>query len=152
MERGDTFSKMNWKLLSVGRHLLAAAFLVAGALKWKNPAAFAESIAAFKILPTEWSNIVAILLPAVEIALGGLLLFGPWKRAASLGVMLASVFFTALLAQAWLRGMPLDCGCFGKWDPAAGHPIIAVSRDVIFAFVAFFSYHDFRRRPQSSSS
>ena len=55
----------------------------------------------------------AMGLPSFEIACG-LLLLGPWtRRVGALAVALIVVVFFIALSSALLRGLTLDCGCFG---------------------------------------
>jgi len=133
--------------LQVARLLLAATFVVAGALKLNDPEAFAASVATFRVLPREWSNVVAIWLPPFEILCGTLLFARPWRRAAALGTTLLAAVFIVLLTQGMIRGLNMDCGCFGKWDPASGRPLVAILRDLLLLALGFFCYAKFRDQP-----
>src|SRR5271163_2367189 len=91
---------------------MAAIFVYAGIDKMRDPLSFADSIAAFAILPAVFINLLALGLPPFEIA-SGLLLLGPrTRRFGALAVVVLSVMFLAALASALLRGLTLDCGCF----------------------------------------
>lgn len=106
-----------WSLLSL-RLALGAVFLYSGYAKLATPLDFADSIATFQVLPPELVNIVAIVLPPFELLLGLTLVVG-WKiRAASLAVALLSFVFGIALGQAILRGLSVDCGCFGSGQPS----------------------------------
>jgi hypothetical protein len=55
----------------------------------------------------------ASFMPALE-AVGGLaLLFNRWRRAGSFLCGALLVLFVVLIAQAVIRGLNIDCGCFG---------------------------------------
>jgi len=57
---------------------------------------------------------VAAVLPFLEIYTALLLLTGAWLRAASwLSILMYSMFSVALLSAA-MRGLSIDCGCFGS--------------------------------------
>ncbi|MGA7872757.1 MAG: MauE/DoxX family redox-associated membrane protein, partial [Candidatus Binatus sp.] len=58
---------------------VAAVFIYAGVDKIRDPLQFADSIAAFAILPAVLINLLALGLPPFEIACG-LLLFAPPTR------------------------------------------------------------------------
>lgn len=104
-------------LLVVLRFVLGGLFLYAGVMKSVNPQMFAYSIAAFDIVPTRFVNLVAHSLPLMEALLGFMILLG-WKlRAASLGITLLSAVFLIVLGQAVLRGLPVNCSCFGVSSP-----------------------------------
>lgn len=93
-------------------------FIFAGADKLRDPLQFADSIAAFAILPAKFVNLVALGLPPFEIACGLLMLMPPTRRVAALALALTSVIFFAALASALARGLTLDCGCFGVGAPS----------------------------------
>jgi uncharacterized membrane protein YphA (DoxX/SURF4 family) len=119
------------KWITAARIGLGLLFILAGALKLAEPSALAASVASFHFFPRPWSNVIALIVPPIEILLGALLVFGPWERIAALGVALLNVAFVVLLSQALLRGLSFDCGCFGAWDPLASHPRLALARDVV---------------------
>ena len=97
---------------------VAAVFIYAGVDKIRDPLQFADSIAAFAILPAVLINLLAFGLPPFEIACG-LLLLGPrTRRIGALAVVAVSILFFTALASALLRGLTLDCGCFGAGAPS----------------------------------
>jgi uncharacterized membrane protein YphA (DoxX/SURF4 family) len=92
---------------------LAAVFLVSGVLKAVDPDATYVAVRAYDVLPRAGVALVAGVLPWLEIALGLLLLAGVATRAVSaVGAGLLLVFIAGV-AQAWARGLSIDCGCFG---------------------------------------
>jgi uncharacterized membrane protein YphA (DoxX/SURF4 family) len=100
-------------LLVVARVGIAAVFLYTGAVKTLDPASFAQDIANYRVLPDALVGPSALLLPPLELAAGaGLLLRGYRAGAAVLAGAMLLVFAFAM-AQARLRGIDLDCGCFG---------------------------------------
>ena len=73
---------------------MAAIFIYAGIDKIRDPLSFADSIAAFAILPAVFINLLALGLPPFEIA-SGLMLLGPWTRrvgALAVAVNLCNIF------------------------------------------------------------
>ena len=97
----------------IARVTLGTIFIVAGALKVGQPLVSARAVQAYDVLPFELAGLVGQALPYLEIILGTLLVLGLFTRfcAATLSVLL--VFFIAGIAQAWARGLAIDCGCFG---------------------------------------
>ncbi len=92
---------------------LAVVWLVSGGLKVLDPDQTYVAVRAYDVLPDGGVEVVAALLPWVELALGVLLLLGVGTRfaaAASVGLLLV---FMAGVTQAWARGLSIDCGCFG---------------------------------------
>ena len=127
------------------RLALSGLFIYAGVLKIRDPHLFAESIAAFRLLPPALVSPAALTLPTLEILAGTLALGSGWPRrigAFSLLVMLA-VFLVALVS-AQARGLNIDCGCFGahKIDPLAStkNLWVAIARDAVLGAVAGVVY------------
>jgi putative oxidoreductase len=112
---------------------LAAIFIYAGVDKIGDPLQFADTIAAFAILPAALINLLALGLPLFEVACGLLLLWSPTRRVGALAVSVISVvFFTALLS-ALLRGLTIDCGCFGTGAPSRPRMWLELGLDVVLA-------------------
>jgi putative oxidoreductase len=97
---------------------LAAVFFYASIDKLRDPLQFADSVAAFAILPATLISPLALGLPPFEVACGLLLLWPRSRRIGALAVALISVVFFTALASALLRGLTLDCGCFGAGAPS----------------------------------
>ncbi len=98
---------------TLARFGLAAVWLVSGLLKAVDPDQTYVAVRAYDVLPEAGVEMVAALLPWVELALGVLLLAGVGTRlVAALSALLVAVF-VAGVAQAWARGLSIDCGCFG---------------------------------------
>lgn len=92
---------------------LAAVWLVSGMLKAVDPDQTYVAVRAYDVLPPLGVELVAALLPWVELAFGTLLFLGVGTRlVAALSAALLLVF-VAGVAQAWSRGLSIDCGCFG---------------------------------------
>jgi uncharacterized membrane protein YphA (DoxX/SURF4 family) len=92
---------------------LAAVWLVSGLLKAVDPDQTYVAVRAYDVLPDAGVEIVAALLPWVELALAVLLLAGVGTRlVAALSAALLVVFVVGV-TQAWARGLSIDCGCFG---------------------------------------
>jgi uncharacterized membrane protein YphA (DoxX/SURF4 family) len=106
------------------RVLLGGIFLGAGWSKIGQTMPTLAAIYSYQIvLPDRLAEGIALILPWVELLLAVLLfagLFFPWTLLAAGSVL---GVFTALTAQAWWRGLDIDCGCL---DFAAVHPSLAV--------------------------
>ena len=125
----------------VSRAVLVGVFLYAGVVKIINPAEFAGSIATFEILPEGWSNFAALFLPPFEILAALLLLVRSGVSIGSLSLMGLSGIFLIALVSAVLRGLPVDCGCFGSSGPSSPSKIwLAVCRDVVLLGMSLFVY------------
>jgi putative oxidoreductase len=119
---------------------MAAVFIYAGIDKLRDPLQFADSIAAFAILPAVLINLLAMGLPPFEIACGLLLLPPATRRIGALAVAVVSVVFVTALASALLRGLTLDCGCFGPGAPSRPRMWLELALDAVLLSGAVFVY------------
>ena len=119
---------------------LAAVFIYAGVDKIQDRLQFADTIAAFRILPAALINLVALGLPPFEIACGLLLLSPPARRVGALAVALASVLYWSALLSALVRGLTLDCGCFGTGTPSRPRMWLELGLDLVLLGCALFLY------------
>jgi putative oxidoreductase len=100
------------------RVALGVVFIVASLDKIQNPQSFADNIANYRVMPYQLINLVAIMLPWIEIVAGSLLVVGIWIRANALVASGMLVVFSLAILQALLRNLDISCGCFST-DPAA---------------------------------
>jgi uncharacterized membrane protein YphA (DoxX/SURF4 family) len=95
------------------RLVLGGVFLVAGVLKAIDPQSSVAAVLAYQLLPTSLATIVGWGLPFAEIALGLLLLAGIATRAVAAAAAILLVIFIAAVVSVAVRGLSIDCGCFG---------------------------------------
>jgi uncharacterized membrane protein YphA (DoxX/SURF4 family) len=95
------------------RLLVGGAFVLAGALKISDPAKFALDVGNYRLLPHELTNLVAILVPWIEVTAGAFVLAGVWLRAAALVITGLTGMFFFVIVSALARGLNIECGCFG---------------------------------------
>jgi uncharacterized membrane protein YphA (DoxX/SURF4 family) len=111
------------------RLALGAVLVTAGALKLRDPVAFATEVANYHLWPS-LAPFVAATLPYLEIVVGAGLVFFPigWRRPAALAALLLMVVFAGAVSAAYLRHINVNCGCFG----GGGGPItgLVVLRDL----------------------
>ena len=82
---------------------------------------------------------MAFGLPVVEIAVGLALLAGVFVRTAAIAAAVLLVVLICAVGSAWVRGLQIDCGCFGTGGQvAAGETAypLEVLRDVGLLLVA----------------
>ena len=103
------------RLLFPLRLLLGTVFIAAGMAKVRDPHALIDAIQTFRLLPPGGSLVPAIAsgLPWLEMLCGALLVGGWRVRAASFALLILNGIFLLAFAQALLRGIDIDCGCFG---------------------------------------
>ncbi|SFM97208.1 cation diffusion facilitator family transporter [Thermodesulforhabdus norvegica] len=77
-----------------------------------NPREFAEVVYNYMILPDEFINIVAIILPWIELFTGLSLIFGIFTRGSLLISIALLIVFTGAIVANIIRGIDISCGCF----------------------------------------
>lgn len=98
---------------TLARFGLAAVWLFSGVPKALDPDQTHVAVRAYDVLPPLGVELVAGILPWLEIALAVLLLLGLGTRVAAVVSGLLLVVFVAGVTQAWARGLTIGCGCFG---------------------------------------
>jgi uncharacterized membrane protein YphA (DoxX/SURF4 family) len=98
---------------TMARVVLGATLSYAGIVKLLEPGEALQAVQAYRILPASLDDVVAIGLPLLELIVGVLLLLGLGTRLAAWVAAGLMVIFIAGIASAWIRGLSIDCGCFG---------------------------------------
>ena len=119
---------------------IAAVFVVAGVMKALNPAAFAEDIRNYRLVPWTANVVLALYLPWLEIFTGAGLLWKMTRKGALLLALAMLIAFLIALVSAWARGLNISCGCFGSgaksanlaWDAARDLALLAAVAWLIF--------------------
>ena len=91
---------------------------------------------AFELMPSALAGVFGLALPFAEIVLGVLLVLGLFTRPVAIVITVLMVVFVAGIAQAWARGLSIDCGCFaggGQVGAAATRYPQEIGRDLLFA-------------------
>jgi putative oxidoreductase len=105
-------------ILRVGRFvlrlLIAALFLFAAITKLFDPSAFAQQIANYQLTPWPAAAVLSVFLPALELCVGTCLLLGRWESGALVWLAILLTIFSGALLSAIVRGLSIDCGCFGR--------------------------------------
>lgn len=116
-----------WLVLGL-RILFGLLILWAAKDKLNKPIDFSQMVTNYRIpffLTPEVSRWIGIWLPYVEIMVGAFLILGIWLDAAVIINSILMVIFTALVTQAYFRGLDISCGCFAV-DEAA--PSIGIGK------------------------
>lgn len=131
--------------IGFGLRLAAAViWIIAGASKLPDLVLFSAQVDRYELLPPILVAPLAHMLPFFEIFLGLYLGAGLFVRASALaGTILFAVFLAAQI-QALIRGLTLDCGCFGALSNSPVGPWTLL-RDLAlgiptFAMLAFPSH------------
>ena len=127
----------------IARLILGGVLIAAGWLKAFNTSDAENAVRAYQILPLKIADLVGITLPWVEIGLGIFLIIGVATRFAAAAGGLIMVIFIIAIAQAAVRGLSIDCGCFGgggQVDPGKTKYLQEIGRDIFFALLAIYIY------------
>jgi uncharacterized membrane protein YphA (DoxX/SURF4 family) len=136
-------------LVFVLRWLLGLIFIYASYHKILDPGAFAKIVYGYGLVPAEIINLVAIILPFLELTTGMALLTGVWKRSAALVIMGMLAIFIVMISINLIRGHEFDCGCFasGNTNPIfAGSSLVTLIRDLVLFAVGLHVYSFNERR------
>jgi uncharacterized membrane protein YphA (DoxX/SURF4 family) len=104
-------------LSTAARTVLGGVFLLAGVIKAADPQTSVAAVRAYQLLPAGLVTAVGWGLPFAEIALGLLLLAGLATRAAAVAAAALLLVLVAAVVSAAVRGLSIDCGCFGGGGP-----------------------------------
>ena len=134
--------RSRWLPLLAARLVLGGIFLYAGGVKLGSPRAFADGIAAYQILPDAGVNVLALALPPFEMLLGAWLLIGWRVRSAAFCASFTLLVFLGAIASAGLRGLHVDCACFGpaQAGSSSGNGPLALVREVVLTAAALVLY------------
>jgi uncharacterized membrane protein YphA (DoxX/SURF4 family) len=125
----------------LSRLILGGVLFAAGWLKIFTPAKSQMAVRAYEVLPIGLANFLGIALPWLEVGFGVLLIIGVAVRLSAIvggGLM---VLFIAAISQAWVRGLSIDCGCFGgggRVDPGETKYLSEILRDTGLALLALY--------------
>lgn len=103
--------KNSWIELAA-RWILGATFIYASYSKILAPAVFAKIIYGYGLFPEILINLLAIILPFVELIAGLALIIGFYPRSAALIINAMLLAFIISLSINIIRGHEFDCGCF----------------------------------------
>ena len=98
------------------RVAIGVVFIAAALAKIGDAASFAAQIHNYRLLPIGAENLVAILLPWIELIAGLALVLGVQARSGAWLTAAMMVVFTAAVGQAVARNLDFECGCFGTAD------------------------------------
>ena len=125
----------------LARLILGGVLFAAGYLKVGKADESQMAVRAYEMLPIPIANILGLILPFIEVVIGALLILGALTRVmAALGGFTMIVFIIAI-AQAWARGLNIDCGCFGGGgavEPGQTKYLQEILRDIGLVFLAAY--------------
>ncbi len=98
----------------VSRLVLGGVFVAAGIPKILDPGAFAVAIRSYELALPEWFvSFSAYALPYAEVLIGLYVIFGLFTKPTAWVATALMLVFTVALLQGAVRGLDINCGCFG---------------------------------------
>jgi len=98
------------------RLYIGGLFVYASMYKINYAGEFAASIANYQIVPFWAVNIMALLMPWMELICGLLLVAGIRTHAATIIIMGFLIMFTMAIFINLIRGVQIGCGCFNSLE------------------------------------
>lgn len=139
----DKFKVAQPWLTLLARLILGGVLLAAGALKIGSLQKSAMAVRAYELLPVSLANFLGYTLPWIEIGVGLLLIAGVAVRISGLIGAFTMLAFIIAIAQAWARGLSIDCGCFGGGgaiDPEDTKYLSTIIRDIGLLVLGIYLY------------
>ena len=97
---------------------VALVFLVAALAKIGDNAGFAGQIHHYRLVPFGLENLLAITLPWIEMVAALAILLRSRAQAGAVVAAGLMVLFVVVVGSAVVRGLDIECGCFGTADAA----------------------------------
>ena len=116
------------------RIVLGVVLIYASIDKIIHPDAFAKLIGNYNVLPFGLENVVAIILPTLELIVGCCLILGIMLDGSAIITAGMMIVFIFALSQAMIRGIDVSCGCFNVSEAEEGSQIGVrrIIEDIIF--------------------
>ncbi|MGD9241111.1 MAG: MauE/DoxX family redox-associated membrane protein [Desulfobacterales bacterium] len=115
------------------RWILGLIFIYASLHKILALADFAKIVYAYGLFPEILINLIAIIIPFLELVTGFALIIGFYPRSAAITINGLLVAFIVVLTINLVRGHEFDCGCFSVGQ--SGYPS---SSEVTIAWDIFY--------------
>ena len=134
------FGKMirNKYILLVFRLVVGGMFIWAGVSKIIDPLEFAQNIANYRVFPQGISFFLALVLPWIEVICGVSLILGIFRYASALLLSGLLAVFLVLITVTIIRGIDIDCGCFGDLSGKVDYKLILMDSILLFFSLNIF--------------
>lgn len=135
------------------RWVLGATFIAASYHKMVSPAEFAKILFGYNLFPGETINLIAVILPFVELVAGTALVAGVWVRPAAAIITGLLGAFIVLVFVNILRGHVYDCGCFSAGNSgSASNPWVTLARNLALLMAACLVLKSYSHRGKRASA
>jgi putative oxidoreductase len=128
----QSIKKNSWIELAA-RWILGLTFIYASFHKIISPADFANIVYEYNLFPEIFINLIAIVIPFLELVAGFALIIGLYPRSAAIIINFLLLSFIAALAINLIRGYEFNCGCFSTGQSGyARSPKVNIARDIFY--------------------
>lgn len=142
----------------ISRIILGLIFMTAGAEKISDPESFAVAIENYRLFPVITINLIALTLPWLEFVIGLFLIFGIYVKENVFIINVLLVLFIIFVLSAFLRGLDIECGCFGTRDGQKvgiykileNMGLLLLGLQLLFFYKPSFSILNLHRKVESS--
>jgi putative oxidoreductase len=117
--------------LELIRLILAFLFILSALQKFKSLETFALSVDAYQIFPAFLVNLITIIIPWLELFIGTGLLFKYKLQSNLIFYLFMMISFTILVFIAMIKGLDIDCGCFGESSTKVGVQKVAENMIIV---------------------
>lgn len=118
------------------RLCVGGVFLASAVGKMMDREGTAVSMSHYPFLPAGFGRFIAYTFPAIELAVGVMLILGLFTRFAALAAVLLFVLFTGLVIYDLSRGSDQSCHCFGRISSEKLTPLAVVRNVLLLALAA----------------
>ena len=125
--------------ISAGEVIIGFVFLYAGGRKLSDLDGAQIAVLDYRLVPTRMARLVAVLQGSAEIVTGSLLVVGI-PVAFPLGILLLTVVTTAA-GSALLRGLQINCHCFGDGEKLTPLTLLRNTAFVVVLAASWFAVH-----------
>lgn len=128
----QTIVNNSWIELAA-RWILGLTFIYASFHKILSPADFAKIVYGYDLFPHGLINLIAIIIPFLELVAGLALIAGFYPRSAAVIINVMLLAFMAALTINIIRGHEFDCGCFSADQSGYDSSYtVTLLRDIIY--------------------
>lgn len=132
--------KVKASLSVIFRLVIAIVFIYAAVDKISDPYTFAVDIRNYQIIPEAFSNILAVILPWVELCCSLFILFGFYTRSSALLIASMLVVFIIAISLAMIRGLDIDCGCYHSMGNSSKVGFQKLIEDIIYLGMSIYLF------------
>lgn len=101
------------------RLIVGGVFIWAAISKIVDPLTFAQDVKNYRLVGQTLSFLTALILPWIELIAGICLILGIFPRSSALLLSGLLIFFILLVSITIIRGIDVECGCFGTFSRKA---------------------------------